>query len=226
MEELLMRNKMYVDNSLYGEDEEQIGISMFPLYQDQIVHKATTSSSINHIYLCDDIVEPSAYVEYLKAFNTAREGDKFIIHINCWGGNAYTALQLIDSMCSSEAEIICLIEGACASAATMIALSCDAWRVSPFSCFMIHATTEGYYGKFNELKIEHEFNLKWTENLFNSIYEGFLTPEEIKQCLEGKDFWFDAKETEKRLKDRTVYIEKKFKEKENKKVKKLKKEDK
>ena len=36
---------------------------------------------------------------------------------------------------------------------------------------------------------------------FCEIYKKFMTDEEIKQCLDGKDFYFDSEETVKRLEE-------------------------
>lgn len=157
--------------------------------------------TVKHIYLVDEIEEPFNYVEIIRQLNTAAPTDQFIFHINCVGGDLWTTTQLVHAMQTTQGVCLASIEGLCCSAATMIALACDSWQMSPFGAFMIHAPTLGSFGKFDEIKASQDFNDKWTENLFKKVYEGFLSTDEIARCLhQSKDLWFDCEEAIDRFK--------------------------
>lgn len=170
-----------------------------PLPRDKKIYHQPLQANIHHFYLYDGVTDPVDYLPLVKALGDAAPTDQFVIHINCWGGDVFSAIEIITAIAQSEAPVIASIEGACASAATMIALACEGWSMSDFGCFMVHAPTMGRFGKFNELNASHDFDLVWTRNLFNKIYKNFLTEEEIEQTLAGKDFWFGAEETIQRL---------------------------
>lgn len=172
----------------------------FPMMErDKAVHPIPVTARINHFYLIDEIVEPTEYLEFVKALNMASENDMFIIHINCWGGDLYTAIELYHSIVTTRASVKASIEGACASAATMIALACDGWEVAQFATFMVHAPSAGNFGKANERKQSQDYEDRWNLKLFQNVYAGFLSEKEIEKCLDGRDYWFDADETLERL---------------------------
>lgn len=145
------------------------------------------------------VPDTTEYIDFMRALNDAKEGDKVTIHINCYGGDLDTTFQLIDTIHETKATVDCSVEGICASAATMIALAGDSFTISPFSNFMIHAWTKIAFGKYNELKSAFDFDERWLVPAFKEIYKGFLTDAEIERCLKGEDFYFTATETFERV---------------------------
>ena len=51
-------------------------------------------------------------------------------------------------------------------------------------------------------------NDKWARHLFNSVYKGFLEIKEIKEMIDGKDFWMDPTEVKERLDKRNKHAKK------------------
>lgn len=169
--------------------------------RDMIAYKQCVgTANLYHIYISDEIIDPFEYVTMIKTINMASDTDQFIIHLNTPGGDIYTAIQLCNAITMSPASFTAYIEGCCASAGTMIALACDGWVMNPLSTFMVHAPTLGNYGKFNEVKASSDYIESWTKKLFETVYEGFLTKEEMIQCMENnKDYWFGYDEFMKRI---------------------------
>lgn len=64
--------------------------------------------------------------------------DKMTLRINSPGGHLLDAFAIIDKISASSMEIEAEIFGLCASAATIIALSCKKVRMSAHSQFMVH----------------------------------------------------------------------------------------
>ena len=169
--------------------------------RDMIAYKQCVgTANLYHIYISDEILQPFEYVTMLKTINLAQDTDQFIIHLNSPGGDIDTAIQLVNAISISPAHFTAYIEGLCASAATMIALACDAWVMNPMATFMVHAPTLGSFGKLNEVKESGEYNLKWSRRIFSYTYDGFLTVNEMAECLEhNKDYWFGYDEFMERI---------------------------
>jgi ATP-dependent protease ClpP protease subunit len=176
-----------------------------PVQQNSSVQKAFVNKSINSLhsfYLSGSIEEPSEYVAWFEIMRNANENDVIQIHINSYGGDLFTAIQFMRAIADTQAHVICSVEGACMSAATMIFLCADTFEVSEHSMFMFHNYSSVSHGKGGEMfdNIIHE--RKWSEHLLNRIYAGFLGKEEISSLLENKDLWMDGEEVLKRLNKR------------------------
>jgi ATP-dependent protease ClpP protease subunit len=141
----------------------------------------------------------------------AGENDVIQIHINSYGGDLFTAIQFLRAIADTQAHVICSVEGACMSAATMIFLCADTFEVSEHSMFMFHNYSSMTHGKGGEMydNIVHE--RKWSEHLLKRIYDGFLRTDEIASLLDNKDIWMDGQEVLKRLEERQKKFEKKVK---------------
>ena len=166
-----------------------------------LVIKQNADSKTVDFYLTGEVSWVSEYIDFLRAIDDCKSGDQIQIHINNYGGYIDTALNIYDALVKSEADVLIFIEGACASAASIIMLAGNGWEVLPHAYVMVHSWSGSYGGKWHEIKSK----LKYDEEVFNKqfceIYKKFMTDEEIKQCLDGKDFYFDSEETVKRLEE-------------------------
>lgn len=191
-----------------------------PVQQSSSVQKAFVNKSINSLhsfYLSGSIEEPSEYVAWFEIMRNASENDVIQLHINSYGGDLFTAIQFLRAIADTPAHVICSVEGACMSAATMIFLAADTFEVSEHSMFMFHNYSSMTHGKGGEMydNIIHE--RKWSEHLLNRIYNGFLHDDEIASLLANKDIWMDGEEVLKRLTERQKKFEKLVKAKQSEK---------
>lgn len=148
------------------------------------------------------LTEASEFQEELATLRIAGPNDCVHILLNGPGGSDVVMKAFLNAMAQSEAHIITEIEGQCCSALTMIFLAGDEFRVSDDSEFMIHTGSFGYSGKENNVREFVEFNAKSNSRLMHKYYKHYLNPEEIEQCIAGKDFWMDADEIMERLENR------------------------
>jgi len=157
---------------------------------------------LHEFYIVGEIEEASKYTEWFNHIRHASSNDTIKIYINSCGGDLWTAIQFMRVMKECKGQIVASVEGACMSAATIIFLMSDQYEISPHSMFMFHNYSGGTVGKGGEMidQIKHE--RKWSENLFEEIYEDFLDPLEIKSILDNKDIWLSAKEVVDRLNKR------------------------
>ena len=162
--------------------------------------------AISHFYeyyISGEIDSPDNYVEWFDTIRHCKAGDVVKIYINSYGGDMFTGIQFMRVLSETEATVICSVEGACMSAATMLFLCADEFEVTPHSMFMFHNYSGGTFGKGGEMygQIQHE--RKWSERLLNEIYEDFLSPAEIQSLLDNKDMWMDVDEVITRMEKRS-----------------------
>ena len=162
--------------------------------------------AISHFYeyyISGEIDSPDNYIEWFDTIRHCKAGDVVKIYINSYGGDMFTGIQFMRVLSETEATVICSVEGACMSAATMLFLCADEFEVTPHSMFMFHNYSGGTFGKGGEMygQIQHE--RKWSERLLNEIYEDFLSPAEIQSLLDNKDMWMDVDEVITRMEKRS-----------------------
>lgn len=163
------------------------------------------------IYLFNELEWPHIYSPLCDLIRNAPHHMEVNIRIQCYGGQIDTLIPLYTAIKESPAYIKGVIERSCASAATMLFLSCDGWGVNPYSTMMFHAYSSGYYGKRNENISDFEFNKEHLDTLVYDMYEGFLTKKEIDQVLDGKDLHFGYEEIIVRLEKLQKYREREAK---------------
>ena len=166
------------------------------------------TGQILDFYLNSSIGNPEDYSEWNQILRSSGEQDVVYLHINCYGGQALTAVQLMRAISESRATVVASVEGACMSAATFLFLMADVCEISDHSIFMFHNFSGGTIGKGNEMMAQVHHNDKWARGLMESIYKDFFTQEEIDSILEGKDYWMSPDEVTERLKSRNDILEK------------------
>jgi len=159
------------------------------------------------VYLTSQIDEPSVYNKLLYMLNNANEYDNFIFIINSLGGMLDSTFMIIDAIKSTKAKTECRLSGTVASAATIIALSCNELKTSKGLSFMIHNySSAGVQGKGHEMKARQNFIDRELNKSFREYYLGFLTEDEIVDIIDGKDIWLNNDEVEIRWKDKCKYL--------------------
>ena len=167
--------------------------------------------NLHEFYLTGTIESAEHYVDWFDCIRHAGEHDAIKIYINSYGGDLFTAIQFLRVLTESPAVKIVSVEGACMSAATMIFMAADQLEVTPHSVFMFHNYSGGTIGKGGEMIDQLLHERKWSEKLLADIYNGFLTPEEIRSMLDNKDIWMDGEEVVKRIEAKIAKVTKEAK---------------
>ena len=125
---------------------------------------------------------------------------KIYLHINSFGGSVFAALSSIDTIINSDYPIVSIIEGAAASAATLMSVVCHERVIRPNAHMLIHQMSSGFWGKMEEIKDEF-VNLKKLTKKLKRIYKEHtsLTNKnkegEIKlNDILKRDLWWDSDE--------------------------------
>jgi ATP-dependent protease ClpP protease subunit len=146
--------------------------------------------------------DASYYRHVVQAITSLDEGDQVEFVISSPGGNYNGLVALLGALDRTPATSVAVISGICHSAASMLALNCDAIAVSNYAEMLIHYVSFGAGGKGADVKSQVDHTCKVTEKLFRDTYKYFLTEEEIEDCLRGVEYWLDADQILERLKIR------------------------
>lgn len=168
-------------------------------------------SQLHEFYLTGEIGPAEDYVEWFDAIRHASETDIVKIYINSFGGDLFTAIQFMRVLADTSATVMCSVEGACMSAATMIFLCGHSYEVTPHSIFMFHNYSGGVGGKGGEMIDQLQHERRWSERLMKEIYKDFMSNEEIKSMLDNKDIWMDGEEVVKRIQAKIAKVTKEVK---------------
>ncbi len=114
------------------------------------------------------------------------------LHIHSYGGSVLSCFSTIDTILGLETKTISVIEGAAASAATMISVVCDERRMTAHSYMLIHQLSSGFWGKMNEIEDEYH-NLQKFMTTIRELYRKYtkVPPTELNNIL-THDLWFDS----------------------------------
>lgn len=114
------------------------------------------------------------------------------LHINSYGGELFTGFALADQLPLIKSPVYGIVEGICASAATLIALSCSKRFILPSSFMLIHQLSSFKWGTHEQFKDEMTLQSKAMDRLVEFYARKTrVTAEEVRTML-ARDYWLDA----------------------------------
>lgn len=170
------------------------------------IRSTTIERQDNHIYFYAD-VESDNCLKLLKLIREAdaelrnQHHDRWLgdaplmpvwVHINSYGGDLFAGFSMADQFPMIKSPIYTLVEGICASAATLIAMSATKRFILPNSFMLIHQLSTMVWGTHEQFKDEMELQKKAMEKLV-AFYASHskVTEKQIRRML-TRDFWVDA----------------------------------
>jgi ATP-dependent Clp protease protease subunit len=114
------------------------------------------------------------------------------LHIHSYGGDLFTGFSLADQLTMIKSPVYAVVEGICASAATLIAMSCTKRYILPNSFMLIHQLSSFMWGTHEQFKDEMTLQNKAMDRLvhFYVAHSG-VSEDELRQML-VRDSWLDA----------------------------------
>lgn len=177
----------------------------------------------NHIYFYCGVSKKSCKmlnIELKKISQTLmkdsvnfKNKDKYIyIHINSYGGSIFAAMSTIDTILNLPIPVISIIEGASASAATLISVVCEYRLMYSNSYMLIHQLSSNCGGKMSQIEDELK-NLKLLTQQIKNIYKKYtnLNLKELDTILKHDLWWKPNKCLKTGLIDKIVNNEKLYK---------------
>lgn len=113
-----------------------------------------------------------------------------VLHITSDGGCLFSGLKAINAIKRSSVPIYTVIDGLVASAATLIAIVGKKRFITPESYALLHQLSSGIYGKFGDIKDEHD-NCEILMKRMVEIYaeHSKMNIDEIEKCLKNELIW-------------------------------------
>jgi len=157
----------------------------------------------NHIYFYSEVDRESIY-ELGILLKEAEEESIFTsykmnmdeipiyLHISSYGGLVRDAFNAIDFIQSCKVPVYTIIEGATASAGTLISVVGKKRYMRPNAFMLIHQLSSSFWGKMNEIEDEMK-NLKDLMVKIKKVYKDHtdIPKKELNELL-NHDLWFDS----------------------------------
>lgn len=160
----------------------------------------------NHIYFFSGVSKDSVYrlKECICKLNEKYEETKqkhptldikpkpIYLHINSYGGGVFAAFAAIDFIQQSKIPIYTIIEGASASAATLMSVVGVKRYIRPHASMLIHQLSSWFGGKLTEIEDDYK-NVAQMHNTIKDIYKKHTTirEAELEEMLKH-DLWWKA----------------------------------
>ena len=114
------------------------------------------------------------------------------LHIHSYGGDLFTGFSIADQLSMIKSPIYTIVEGICASAATLIAMTGTKRYILPSSFMLIHQLSSMVWGTHENFKDEMALQQKAMDRLINFYAARSKTDADKIRSMLTRDFWMDA----------------------------------
>ena len=192
----------YINKEEEKEREEQASPQQYFISTSGSSSGSVTKAVENNLYFYGDVTESNALELNAALFELDKKlsvSNVFLdirpiinLRINSFGGSLFAGLATVDVIRRLNIEVHSYIEGAAASAATIISVACDKRYIGKYSKMLIHQLSSGTYGKYNELEDDMENN-KHLMATIKEIYKEYtrVPMKKLDEILKH-DLWFDS----------------------------------
>lgn len=157
------------------------------------------TETIYYTFLDTAIAEPHYYRLLIKFLREAEASDTFIVNINTYGGNAFTAVQIYNAIKNTKAKTIARVYNA-QSAGCMIMLACDKIEAKDFAMVMMHQWSGGDRGEISDMESRYLAYNRLMKKMLKKMCNGFFTKKEINKMLAGGEVYLVDDEIKERAK--------------------------
>ena len=135
-------------------------------------------------------MKASEYIARAKSENTAPPD--LYLHISSYGGSIFAGLAGMDEIINCGIPVTTIVDGCCASAATLLSVAGKTRLIKPHAFMLIHQLQSVMWGKYQEFQDEMQ-NLDRLMGMIKEIYREFtkVPTEKLDEILKH-DLWFDA----------------------------------
>jgi ATP-dependent protease ClpP protease subunit len=192
----------YINKEEENEQEDQGTTQQYIINASPSSGGAVTKVVENNIYFYGDITESNALElnaalyeldKKLTVTNVFLDINPVInLRINSYGGSLFAGLATVDVIRNLKSEVHSYIEGAAASAATIISVACNKRFIGKYSKMLIHQLSASSYGKYTELE-DDMINNKHLMLTIKEIYKTYtrMPMKKLDEILKH-DLWFDS----------------------------------
>ena len=182
-----------IDNDDSEDDSEQCAINK----DNQKVTKVN-----NHIYYYAEVDRNSIFTlsELIRkaekenlnvAQNFSIEPPCIYLHISSFGGSVFDAFTAIDVITSCKVDVVTIIDGATASAGTLMSVTGKKRYIRPHAYMLIHQLSSGSWGKMAELEDDFANNKKLMDKIKDIYKEYTKVPRKELSDILKHDLWWE-----------------------------------
>ena len=173
--------------------------------QKSRISSSHTGGMTHVIRIHEDITEPSNWSDELDLINGASESDTVVLDLCTDGGDLHTAMLFVRALNNCAAHTVGILGPQVASAGSIMGLSCREWILDDTSSLMIHTSSYGIMAKDTDIFEHANFSRQQLKRLYENVYKGFLSDDELSDVIKGTPFYFDAENIADRLDALTEY---------------------
>lgn len=162
-------------------------------FLDNTIHFYADVTSMSCSELNRMLRELDTRMQHAKiTMNDAEFDPKIHLRIHSYGGDVLAGLASVDTIRSLKTKVYTYIEGAAASAATLISISGNKRFIGKNSFMLIHQLSAVCGGTFERLEDEQENNRRMM-NTIKSLYKEYTNiPMKELDVILKRDIWFDS----------------------------------
>lgn len=160
----------------------------------------------NEIFYCGEITEVDI-LEFIEDFKKLEIellkkkaeliGYEPLIHVHICseGGDLFAGISAMNIIEKSRVKVVTIAQGVCCSAATFLLLGGHERRIGKNAHVLIHQiTTNGFWGKYEELKDEMKSCDKFMDMVIKTYKEKTTIPQKQFKKIMKRDMYLDAQE--------------------------------
>lgn len=146
----------------------------------------------NSIFTLTELIRKTEKENLNVAQNFSIEPPCIYLHISSFGGSVFDAFTAIDVITSCKVDVVTIIDGATASAGTLISVTGKKRYIRPHAYMLIHQLSSGSWGKMAELEDDFANNKKLMAKI-KDIYKEYteVPKKELNEILKH-DLWWES----------------------------------
>ena len=178
-------------------------------YTEQLLKQINTDVYMvdNHLYFRTEVSRDSIdrmnkeLIAYNRNYDILKEMHKgynvqpkpIYLHITSDGGDLFAGISTVDTIRNLKSRVYTYVEGAAASAATIISIAGKKRFIGKNAFMLIHQLSGGMWGKFESMKDDMQ-NCNLFMDRINEIYGQYTKiPKNILKDILKRDIYMDAK---------------------------------
>ena len=157
----------------------------------------------NHIYFYAEVTRNSIFelttlIREVEQDNMALANTLCIdpipiyLHISSFGGSVFAAFTAIDIIMACQVDVITIIDGASASAGTLMSVVGKQRYMRPNAYMLVHQLSAGSWGKMCELEDDFTNNKRLMEQIRTIYKEHSKIPKKELNEILKHDLWWDV----------------------------------
>lgn len=131
---------------------------------------------------------------YYQSVVTKNAPANIYLHVQSYGGSIFSGLSAMDMILKSKIDIITIVDGCAASAATLLTVVGKTRYIKEHSYILIHQLSSIFWGNYEQLKDDMENSNKFMSMIKGIYKEHTKIPMKKLNEILKHDLWFTAKE--------------------------------